>query len=112
MEGPYVLGVGTVGHRPYSGFSKAHKALLSSTGTSGWRFHDCRRTAVTLAQRAAVRLEVCMALTGHRTPGMIGVYARHEYREEKISAVRAIKREVLKVLRGESGKIVPMIRKG
>ena len=37
-----------------------------------------------------------MALTGHRTPGMIGVYARHEYREEKISAVRAIEREILR----------------
>ncbi len=52
------------------------------------------RTAVTLAQRAGRPLEAITALTQHRRPGVVGVYARHAYEDEKRDVVEAIDKAV------------------
>ena len=53
------------------------------TGRGDWRMHDLRRIAVTLAQREGCSIEEIRALTHHRIPGIIGVYARHAYTQER-----------------------------
>ena len=69
-----------------SGFSRAKRRLDQLSGVEGWRYHDIRRTVATGLQRLGVRLEVTEAVLGHVSgsrSGIVGVYQRHEYRDEK-----------------------------
>jgi integrase len=100
LEGPHVFGVGSRGQRPYNGFSNGMEGLRRALGPSAgpaWRFHDLRRTAVTLAQRAGVPLDAIRALTQHKTPGVIGVFARHAFADEKRAVVAGIEQVILGV---------------
>ncbi len=89
----------TTGKTPISGISKAKAKLDSEIAKLGegeavapWRFHDIRRTVATGLQRLGVRLEVTEAalhhLSGSRA-GIVGVYQRHEWKEEKRAALEA-----------------------
>lgn len=94
LNGPYIFGVGTAGEKPFAGTSKAMKALRTSLGDTDWRLHDLRRTAVTMAQRHGCTLDAIRALTQHKTSGVVGVYARHAFEDEKRIVVDAISAEV------------------
>lgn len=61
-------------------------------------------TAVTLAQRGGAPIEEIRALTQHTTPGVIGVYARHEYAQEKQRVVELIAEEVVAILRDAAAR--------
>ena len=100
MSGPFVFGVGSFGAAPYQGFSNGMEALRAQLAPceEPWRFHDLRRTAVTWAQRAGCPLDAVRALTQHKTPGIIGVYARHAFAEEKRLVVEGIERELKQLL--------------
>ena len=77
---------------PASGISKAKSRLDSLCGVDGWRLHDLRRTAATGMQRMGVRLEVIEAALGHASgtrSGIVAVYQRHQYGEEKRAALEA-----------------------
>jgi len=57
-----------------------------------WRLHDIRRTVATGLQRLGVRLEVTEAVLNHVSgtrAGIVGVYQRHDYAEEKRAALDA-----------------------
>jgi hypothetical protein len=57
-----------------------------------WRLHDLRRTCSTGMQRLGVRFEVNEAVLNHRSgskAGVAGVYQRHEWKDEKRSALNA-----------------------
>lgn len=97
LGGPHVFGIGTNGTRPYDGFSNGFPLLRgpAEPGLEPWRFHDLRRTSVTLAQRAGCPLDAIRALTQHKAPGVIGVYARHAYAEEKRDVVERIEKQIL-----------------
>lgn len=89
-----------------SGFGKvkerldAHiaKAMAQGNGSEGvaalapWTLHDLRRTVATGLQRLGVRLEVTEAVLNHvsgtRT-GIVGVYQRHQWTDEKRAALTA-----------------------
>jgi integrase len=116
MNGPYVFGVSSTGEKPFNGFSngmdglrkqlageaslqgqrvsaaakKARVKAASERKTTQWRFHDLRRTAVTLAQAARQPLDDIRALTQHKIGGVLGTYARHAYDEEMRRVVDAI----------------------
>jgi integrase len=101
LGGPFVFGIGSAGARPFQGFSNGMEALRASMppAATSWRFHDLRRTAVTLAQRAGCPLDAIRALTQHKTPGVIGVYARHAYADEKrqvAAAIEVVLQDILK----------------
>jgi integrase len=49
------------------------------TGTSGWTFHDCRRTARSLMSRAGVDSDHAERCLGHVIGGIRGVYDQHKY---------------------------------
>jgi integrase len=55
-----------------------------------WGLHDLRRTARSLMSRAGVSRDVAERVLGHAMDGVEGVYDRHEYKEEKAHALRAL----------------------
>ena len=88
--GPYVLSRN--GTTPLSGFSKAKRridALLPET-IPHWTFHDLRRTAATRMARLGVALPVIEKILNHTSgsfAGMVGVYQRHDFADEKREAL-------------------------
>lgn len=106
LGGPYVFGIRSDGLNPYAGASNGMEGLRvqlygkewCQSGQGDWRTHDLRRTAVTLAQREGCSIEEIRALTQHRTPGVIGVYARHAYADEKRQVVDKIATRIAPVL--------------
>lgn len=106
----------TTGSTPVSGWSKAKRLLdvkieeLRQKNSSkigidpssvkplpAWRFHDLRRTVATGLQRLGFRLEVIEAVLGHVSgsrAGIVGVYQRHGFDDEKQMALDAWTREV------------------
>lgn len=90
-----------------SGFSKA-KARLDKMLTATteppvrpWRQHDLRRTVATNMQRLGVRFEVTEAILNHVSitqGGIISVYQRHDWLDEKRSALDAWGAKVLAMI--------------
>ena len=77
---------------PFSGFAMAKAALDKASGVQDWRLHDIRRTVATGLQRLGVRLEVTEAVLNHVSgsrAGIVGVYQRHTWAEEKRAALNA-----------------------
>ena len=98
LEGPCVFGVGSNGEKPFNGRSKGMKRLREAGIATDWRLHDLRRTAVTLAQRGGASIDEIRALTQHKVPGIIGVYARHGYEAEKLRVTHIIAAELSSIL--------------
>lgn len=66
-------------------------------------FHDLRRTVATNLQRLGVKLEVTEAVLNHVSgsrAGIIGVYQRHEYADEKRAALDAWARRLDAIVTG------------
>lgn len=89
-----------------SGFSKAMSRVRAKLEerigetVPHWTIHDLRRTMATGLQRLAVRLEVTEAVLNHLSgarSGIVGVYQRHNYLDEKRKAVVIWGKEVLKI---------------
>lgn len=100
----------TTGKTPISGLSKtkakleAEMAKLADQGSvQPWRFHDIRRTVATAMQRLGVRLEVTEAVLHHLSGsrgGIVGVYQRHDWKDEKRAAIGAWAAHVETVVAG------------
>jgi integrase len=76
----------------FNGWSKAKSALDQSSGVTNWRLHDLRRTMATGLQRLGVRLEVTEQVLNHvggSRAGIVGVYQRHDFAQEKRAALEA-----------------------
>jgi len=120
-SGPVVSIRGKV---PLSCFSQAKTALdgevLKARKEAGalapWRVHDLRRTLATGLQRLGVRFEVTEAVLNHVSgarSGVAGIYQRHDWREEKQSAVEAWARHVASIIApADAGNVVPIKRQG
>jgi integrase len=98
----------TTGRAPVSGISKAKAALDAAMSSEGrqvdqWRLHDIRRTVATGLQRLGVRFEVTEAVLNHVSGskgGVAGVYQRHDWADEKRSALEAWAGHVEQLIRG------------
>jgi integrase len=98
----------TTGRTPVSGISKAKAALDAAMSSEGrqvdqWRLHDIRRTLATGLQRLGVRFEVTEAVLNHVSGskgGVAGVYQRHDWADEKRSALEAWAGHVEQLIRG------------
>jgi integrase len=102
---------------PFSGWSKAKSALDTASGVSGWWLHDLRWTLATGLQRLGVRLEVTEAVLNHLSgsrAGVVGIYQRHDWAEEKRAALDAWSAHLLAVVKGRltAGKVLPFDRAG
>jgi integrase len=89
-----------------SGVSKAWSrirfAVVKELGCQPDRFtiHDLRRTGATGLQRLGVRLEVTEAILNHVSGsrgGIVGVYQRHHFSDEKRIALDAWAMEVERI---------------
>jgi len=107
----------TTGRTPVSGLSKAKRALdakvfelRQKAAVNGvqvepmpaWRLHDLRRTLATGLQRLGVRFEVTEATLNHVSGakgGVAGIYQRHDWKEEKRSALEAWARYVQSIVK-------------
>ena len=87
----------------FNGFSKAKAALDQDSGVKDWRLHDLRRTMATGLQRLGARLEVTEAILNHVSgsrAGVVGIYQRHEWAEEKRAALNAWGERVAAIVEG------------
>ena len=118
----------TTGDAPVSGWSRAKLALdrkdmklrrelAEAAGDdpddveplADWRLHDLRRTVATGLQRLGMRLEVTEAVLGHTSGsrgGIVGVYQRHDYADERRAALIAWAEHVAKITGGKPAKVV------
>jgi integrase len=120
----------TTGTTPISGFTKAKKALDAAIAKarrgddvrdeetpkaealSDWRIHDLRRTLATGFQRLGIRFEVTEAMLNHVSGakgGIAGIYQRHDWKEEKRTALEAWGRHISSILKpAEDDKVVSL----
>jgi integrase len=114
----------TTGDTAISGYSRAKKRLDKAIlkimreergddakALPEWVLHDLRRTLATGMQRLGVRLEVTEAVLGHVSgsrSGIVGVYQRHEYKEEKRTALDKWAHHVHAVISGKADNVVQL----
>jgi integrase len=119
----------TTGTKPVSGFSKAKDmldekmlaVLRKQAEEAGhdpkeielapWRLHDIRRTVASGMARLGISLAVIEKILNHTSGsfgGIVGVYQRHEFSEEKRRALDAWASFVARIVDGEDDKkIIP-----
>lgn len=88
------------GAKPFSGFSKAKKALDKQIAKirkaegrpamKQWQLHDLRRTGRSLMSRAGVDADHAERCMGHVIGGVRETYDRYEYLDEKRTAFEAL----------------------
>lgn len=119
----------TTGKTPISGMTKAKAAIDAAIykarrgdrehgqhqddehaePMAPWRIHDLRRTLATGFQRLGIRFEVTEATLNHVSGakgGIAGIYQRHDWKEEKRSALDAWARHVEALVGGHDGSNV------
>ena len=89
----------TNGQRPVSGFSRAKSRMdafmaseleIEPAALPEWRLHDLRRTAATGMARLGVDIAVVEKVLNHQSgtfKGIVNVYQRHSFAEEKRDAL-------------------------
>jgi integrase len=86
-------------------WSHAKARLDEIVGTiEPWRIHDLRRTAATGLQKLGVSLQVTESVLGHTSgsrAGVIGIYQRHDYKDEMHAALDAWGARVMSLVSGE-----------
>jgi integrase len=104
---------------PASGISRAVKrmreAMRAELGddVAQWSLHDLRRTVATALQRLGIRFEVTEAVLNHVSGakgGVAGVYQRHNWAEEKRTALDAWATELERILQGAKADNVVKLR--
>jgi integrase len=80
-------------------------AIAADNGApiAGWTYHDLRRTLATNLQKLGVRLEVTEAVLGHTSgsrSGIVGVYQRHDWADEKRQALASWARRLEAIVSG------------
>ncbi len=104
--------------RGASGFSKALARIIADMEKElgpieRFTLHDLRRTLATGLQRLGVRLEVTEAVLNHvagTRGGLVGVYQRHEFLDEKRHALEAWAAEVERIVTANDRGNVVAIR--
>jgi integrase len=114
----------TTGVSPVSGWSKTKKRLdekMLEVATKDkpdavipvWVTHDLRRTCATGLQKLGVRLEVTEAVLNHASgarAGIVAVYQRHQYLEEKREALEKWSAHVERIISGQAADVIALRR--
>jgi len=118
----------TTGETPLQGFFKARgtvaKAMveLVNEGLADssepltipyWSFHDLRRTAATGMARLGIAVRVTEAVLNHVSGtggGIVGVYQRHDYADEKRAALDAWAAFVTQLIDGKTKNVIQIRR--
>ncbi len=91
------------GKTPFSGFSKAKKRLEELSGVTDWRLHDIRRTVTSGMAQLGIAPHVADKILNHQSgtiSGVAAVYQRHEFLDERKTALEAWGRYVQSLLDG------------
>jgi integrase len=111
----------TTGTSTVSGFDKGRKHLAAMmlqiadkergelVTIEGWTFHDLRRTTATGMARIGIPVRVAEAVLNHVSGtggGIVSVYQRHNFADEKQAALEAWSRMVLDLVEGSQGSVV------
>jgi len=111
----------TTGETPVSGFSKAHGIIVAKMAELAskeagepveiphFTWHDLRRTCATGMQRLGFPEGVIEAALNHISgtkAGIVGVYQRHDYADEKRDALEAWGRYVTGLMHGQPSNVV------
>jgi integrase len=90
------------GAKPLTGWSQSKLNLDAVSGVADWRIHDLRRTVATGMQKLGVTLQVVESVLGHTSGsrgGIVGVYQRHNFADEKRAALEAWGAHVTELVR-------------
>jgi integrase len=82
----------TTGTTPVSGFHYAKRKIAEMMDSRDWVLHDGRRSVATNMQKLKIRLEVTEAVLNHVSgsrAGVVGIYQRYNFAEEKGEALTA-----------------------
>lgn len=114
----------TTGETPVSGFFKARATLADGMSRIAakergepveiprWTFHDLRRTAATNMARLAIPVRVTEAVLNHVSgtgSGIVAVYQRHDYADEKRAALEAWGNYVTRLIEGKPDNVVQLL---
>jgi hypothetical protein len=95
-----------------TGFDRATKRLVTRVQPAQpFVLHDVRRTVATGLQRLGVRLEVTEAVLNHTSgsrAGIVGIYQRHDWKDEKAAALQAWADRVEALVTGGTAKVVQL----
>lgn len=121
IKGDVGLIMTTNGKTPLSGFHKGRNHLAermievaseeagASVDIPHWTFHDLRRTAATGMARLGIAVRVTEAVLNHVSGsggGIVAVYQRHDYAQEKRDALEAWARFVADLVEGRADNVV------
>jgi integrase len=121
IKGDAGLIMTTNGKTPLSGFHKGRNRLADrmievaseemgqAVEIPHWTFHDLRRTAATGMARLGIPVRVTEAVLNHVSGsggGIVAVYQRHDYAEEKRAALEAWARFVSDLVEDKSVNVV------
>ncbi len=109
----------TTGRTPVSGFSKTKARIdarmrdILGDKFQPWRTHDLRRTAASGMAALGFQPHVIERVLNHVSGaqgGLVGVYQRHEYREERKRAITAWGAHVMGIVSAErpTSNVVPL----
>lgn len=95
--------------------TESDKTGIDANVVPAWRVHDIRRTVATGLQKLGVRFEVTEAVLNHISgarSGVAGVYQRHDWKEEKRTALDAWGRDLNAVRSGVENENVIAFQRG
>lgn len=84
---------------PLRTYEALHSFLVAEA--IGWRPHDLRRTAATMARDAGVKVEAIEALLNHAPPRLVRVYQRPDLMPAMREAVTKLEAAVLAVVKAD-----------
>jgi integrase len=98
-DSPYIFT--TNGKAPASNYSKNKRRLDAVANIASWRLHDLRRTTASGMAKLGIALPVIEKVLNHSSgsfAGIVGVYQRHSFADEKRQALCAWGRHVVGLL--------------
>jgi integrase len=104
----------TNGITPVSGWSKMKRRLDEEMGIPPWRLHDIRRTVASGLASLGIQLPVIERTLNHVSGsfgGIVGVYQRHEFKEEQEAAFERWADHIEGLVTGRKTKVTPLVRR-
>lgn len=85
---------------PFDNFPTAVQHWLKHTYKATYTPHDCRRTFATRLANIGIAPHIIEKCLNHRMQGVMGIYNRAEYEQERIEAAKAWADELQRIIKG------------